>query len=153
MTTQALQDKRAFVVLMADDDPEDVSLVREALAESAFQCDFRTVSDGYELLLYLHRRGFYADSARSPDPSLILLDLNMPLRNGTEVLAEIKSTPHLCSIPVVILTTSDADRDRVRTANLGADGYLTKPSSYSALVELTRALYPYLKDTGGHHAT
>ncbi len=152
MTHQELQDRHALVVLMADDDPDDVALMADALSESAFPSDFRSVSDGYELIQYLHHRGPYAEPGEAPDPGLILLDLNMPMRNGTEVLAELKSTPHLREIPIVILTTSSAERDRSRTAGLGADGYLTKPNSYAELVEMTQALQTFRKPQKEYYA-
>jgi CheY-like chemotaxis protein len=129
-----------FLVLMADDDPDDVSLVSDALFEAPFSNLFRSVHNGFELVQYLHGRGKYAGQAR---PSLILLDLNMPLQNGAEALAEIKSTPGICNIPVVILTTSDAERDRLQTVSLGADQYLTKPSSYKALVKMMQSLQSF----------
>lgn len=139
MPTQTQQSDRPFCILMADDDLDDISLVADALAECPFPTEFKNVSDGYELIQYLHRRGYYA-TAEAPEPDLILLDLNMPKRNGTEVLAELKSTPVLREIPIVILTTSDGERDRFRTENLGADGYLTKPNSYEELVEMMNLL-------------
>jgi CheY-like chemotaxis protein len=141
MINQNSQGDGAFVVLMADDDPEDVELVADALSDSNFPCDFHSVTNGYELIKYLHHREPYADSAL--DPGVILLDLSMPKRNGTEVLAELKSTRHLRDIPIVILTTSDAERDRARAASLGANGYLTKPNSYQALVEMMQTLKTY----------
>ena len=148
MTAFKSKERPAFVVLMADDDPAVVSLVADALSESAYDHDFRSVSDGYELIQYLHRRGFYAIPENAPEPDVILLDLNMPKQNGTEVLAELKNTPHLCDIPIVILTTSDAERDHTRTSSLGADGYLAKPNTYEALVEMTRTLQSFRKAGG-----
>jgi CheY-like chemotaxis protein len=139
MKEKTQQTEQPFVILMADDDLDDISLVADALAECPFPTNFRSVSDGYELIQYLHRRGFYA-SAEAPVPDLILLDLNMPKRNGTEVLAELKTTPGLRGIPIVILTTSDGERDHYRTSNLGADGYLTKPNRYEELVEMMNLL-------------
>ncbi len=109
------QQTSQFVILMADDDLDDVSLVADALAESSLRADFRHVADGYDLIQYLHHRGFYAAPENAPHPDVILLDLNMPKKNGTEVLAELKTTPHLRDIPVVILTTSDSERDHHRT--------------------------------------
>jgi len=134
------QQTSPFVVLMADDDLDDVSLVADALAESSLRADFRHVADGYDLIQYLHRRGFYAAPENAPHPDVILLDLNMPKKNGTEVLAELKTTPHLRDIPVVILTTSDSERDHHRTHTLGADGYLTKPNRYESLVDMMSTL-------------
>ena len=139
MKEKTQHSERPFCILMADDDLDDISLVADALKECPFPTDFRSVADGYELIQYLHRRGFYA-STEAPEPDLILLDLNMPKRNGTEVLAELKTTPGLRDIPIVILTTSDGERDRYRTSNLGADGYLTKPNRYEELVDMMNCL-------------
>jgi CheY-like chemotaxis protein len=151
MIEQETPGRHPFVVLMADDDPDDIALVRDALSECDFKSDFRSVCDGYELLQYLHQRGPYARLGEAPVPELILMDLNMPLRNGTEVLAELKCTRHLRAIPIVIVTTSNAERDRSRTEELGADGFLTKPSTYAALLEMTRSLEGFCTGQGGRN--
>src|SRR6185312_13764096 len=100
-----------ITILMADDDPDDRELTREAFEESRLANDLRFVEDGVELLDYLKRRGKYEDPASSPRPGLILLDLNMPKKDGREALREIKADPKLKSIRVVILTTSKAEED------------------------------------------
>ena len=99
------------VLLMADDDPGDCLLTEKALRKAQITCPLYVVHDGAELLDYLKREGDYADPAAAPRPSLILLDLNMPKVNGTEVLERLRDEPELNSIPVVILTTSDEERD------------------------------------------
>jgi CheY-like chemotaxis protein len=128
---------------MADDDAEDRMLAREALEESRLANDFRYVENGEELLDYLRRRGQYADPAVSPRPGLILLDLNMPRKDGFEALAEIKEDPNLRHIPVVILTTSRAEEDVYRGYDLGVNSFITKPVSFEGLVEAMKTLGRY----------
>jgi CheY-like chemotaxis protein len=111
-------------VLLVDDDPADVRLTLEALKEHKVYCQTAIATDGVEALAYLRQEGPYADATR---PDLILLDLNMPRKDGREVLEEIKADPDLHRIPVVVLTTSEADRDIVQSYNLGANCYITKP--------------------------
>ncbi len=130
-------------ILMADDDEDDYMLVREALAESRLAIDLRIVRDGEELMDYLYRHGQYADPDVSPYPGLILLDLNMPKKDGREALKEIKNDPELRSIPVVVLTTSKAEEDIYRTYNLGANSFIIKPVTFAALVEVMKAIGKY----------
>ena len=130
-------------ILMADDDPDDRLLADLALKEARLKNGIRFVEDGEELMDYLHRRGKYSDPASSPRPGLILLDLNMPRKDGREALAEIKSDPELRQIPVVILTTSKADEDIVRSYDLGVNSYITKPVSFSGLAEVMKVLSTY----------
>jgi len=118
-------------------------LAREALEESRLANDFRYVENGEELLDYLRRRGQYADPAVSPRPGLILLDLNMPRKDGFEALAEIKEDPNLRQIPVVILTTSRAEEDVYRGYDLGVNSFITKPVSFEGLVEAMKTLGRY----------
>src|SRR6185369_5598603 len=101
--------KRPIIILYADDDADDQLLVKEALEEARLLNDLRFVNDGEELMDYLHRRGEYADPAKSPRPGLILLDLHMPRKTGREALQEIKGDPELRRIPIVVLTTSKAE--------------------------------------------
>jgi CheY-like chemotaxis protein len=136
-----------ITILMADDDADDRLLTQEALQESRLANDLRFVSDGEELLDYLFRRGKYANPAASPTPGLILLDLNMPRKDGREALAEIKSHPKLRRIPVVVLTTSHAEEDIGRTYDLGANSYITKPVTFESMVSLMRALENYWIET------
>lgn len=132
-----------ITILMADDDPDDRELTKEAFAEARLANDVRFVSDGVELMDYLHRRGVYTSPAPAPRPGLILLDLNMPRKDGRECLAEIKADPRLASIRVIVLTTSKAEEDIVRSYELSASSYITKPVTFDALVEVVRTLGKY----------
>lgn len=134
---------KPIVILVADDDPEDCLLIRDALQESRLINDVRFVGDGEELMAYLERRGKYADALVSPRPGLILLDLNMPRKDGREALAEIKGDPRFRKTPVVILTTSKAEEDICRSYDLGVNSYITKPVTFESLVELMRTLGRY----------
>jgi CheY-like chemotaxis protein len=128
---------------MADDDPDDREMTREAFAESRLANDLRFVEDGEELLDYLKRRGKYADPASSPRPGLILLDLNMPRKDGREALEEIKADPDLKRIRIVVLTTSKAEEDVIRTYNLSVASYISKPVTFERLVEVVKTLGKY----------
>jgi two-component system response regulator len=128
---------------MADDDPDDRQLTKEAFDESRLANDLRFVEDGVELLDYLYRRGKYADPATSPRPSIILLDLNMPRKDGREALQEIKADPKFRSIRVIVMTTSKLEEDIVRSYNLSAASYIAKPITFEALVEVIRTLGRY----------
>lgn len=124
----------SITLLLADDDEEDRAMTQEALKESRLANDIRFVTDGEELTDYLFKRGAYAGDA-SPRPGLILLDLNMPKKDGREALAEIKSDPTLRQIPVVVLTTSKAEEDIFRSYALGVNSFITKPVTFEGLVE------------------
>ncbi len=128
------------MILMADDDADDRILTREAMEESRVLNDLRFVEDGEELMDYLKRRGKYTDA---PRPGLILLDLNMPRKDGREALKEIKADPELRRIPVVVMTTSKAEEDIYRSYDLGASSFITKPVTFDRLVELMKALGRY----------
>ena len=132
---------RPIVILLADDDEEDRMLAADALEESRVVNDLRFVEDGEELLDYLYHRGRYAEN--SPTPGLILLDLNMPRKDGREALREIKADPDLRRIPVVVLTTSKAEEDIYRTYDLGANSFITKPVSFEGLVAVMRDIGRY----------
>ncbi len=134
---------RPITILMADDDADDRMMAKEAFEESRIVNDLRFVEDGVELLDYLKRRGGYADPAGSPRPGLILLDLNMPKKDGREALQEIKADPALKAIRVVILTTSKAEQDILRTYDLSAASYITKPVTFEGLVEVIKTLGKY----------
>jgi CheY-like chemotaxis protein len=134
---------RPIVILLADDDEEDRMLAANALEESRVVNDFRFVEDGEELLDYLYHRGRYSNPAESPAPGLILLDLNMPRKDGREALREIKADPDLRRIPVVVLTTSKAEEDIYRTYDLGANSFITKPVSFDGLVAVMRDIGRY----------
>ena len=125
-------------ILMAEDDLDDFFLARDALEESGLLVDFRLVSDGEELMDYLLRRGKYAEEEDTPLPDLILLDLNMPRKDGREALLEIKQNNNLRWIPVVVLTTSKQEKDVSYCYQLGASSFMTKPVTFKALVELMR---------------
>jgi CheY-like chemotaxis protein len=131
---------------MADDDEEDCMLVKEAFEENRLINDLRFVEDGEELMDYLNRRGKYEDPALSPWPDLILLDLNMPKKDGRTALREIKEDPRLHCIPVVILTTSREERDVLLTYNTGASSFIMKPVSFEGLVEVISAIKIYWFD-------
>ncbi len=134
---------RPITILIADDDEDDRLLTAEALQVSRLRNDLRFVNDGEELIAYLRREGPYADPARSPRPGLVLLDLNMPRMDGREALQVIKQSPDLRRIPIVVLTTSKAEEDMIRTYDLGCSGYVTKPVTFLSLVELMKALSRY----------
>jgi CheY-like chemotaxis protein len=134
---------KPITLLIADDDADDRMLMADALAESRLANDLRFVEDGEELLDYLRRRGKYADPSSSPRPGLILLDLNMPKMDGREALREIKVDPDLRRIPVVVLTTSKAEADIVRSYDLGASSFIIKPVSFEGLVEVMKAIGRY----------
>lgn len=137
------RDGRRITILMADDDADDRLMTQEAFEESRVANDLRFVQDGVELMDYLKRRGKYAEPASSPRPGLILLDLNMPKMDGREALREIKADPLLRSIRVVVMTTSQAEQDIVRTYDLGAESYVTKPVTFASLVEVIKTLGRY----------
>jgi CheY-like chemotaxis protein len=132
-----------ITILLADDDEDDRLLTKRALAESRLANDLHTVKDGEQLMDYLHRRGEFAALADSPRPGLILLDLNMPKKDGREALREIKSDPALKQIPVVVLTTSEAEEDIYRTYDLGANSFITKPVMFESLVRVMKDLGRY----------
>ncbi|WP_276496298.1 response regulator [Pontibacter litorisediminis] len=135
--------RRTIVILIADDDAEDRMLVKEALDESRLKNQVQFVENGEELLDYLHNRGKYTDKEKYPTPGLILLDLNMPKKDGREALKDIKSDEHLRVIPVVVLTTSKAEEDILRTYDLGVSSFITKPVTFTSLVDVMRTLSKY----------
>jgi CheY-like chemotaxis protein len=130
-------------ILLADDDEEDRSMTISALRERRVANAIHCVGDGEELSDYLFHRGAYADAERWPTPGLILLDLNMPRKDGREVLAEIKADEALRSIPVVVLTTSQAEEDIARTYDLGVNSFITKPVTFDGLVQAMDAFSRY----------
>ncbi|MDD2914526.1 MAG: response regulator [Gallionella sp.] len=129
-----------FDILLVEDEPADANLVRSALKESKVLCNLHLVQDGVDALSFLRRLGQYLDA---PQPDLILLDLNMPRMNGREFLAEVKQDPLLSGIPVVVLTTSDVERDVVMSYKLGAAGYITKPVDMEQFIDAIRQLDNY----------
>jgi CheY-like chemotaxis protein len=137
-----MQPGRQAVILMADDDADDRLLAQDALAESKIPSELRFVENGEELMDYLRRRGKFS-AASAPRPDVILLDLNMPKKDGREALREIKASRELRRIPVVVLTTSQADTDVGHIYDLGANSFITKPVSFNALVNVMRTLGQY----------
>lgn len=133
----------SITILIADDDSEDRMMMADAFAESHLANPLRFVENGEQLLDYLYQRGSYADPASAPRPGLILLDLNMPKKDGRKALQEIKSDPRLRRIPVVVLTTSKAELDVYCSYDLGVNSFITKPVSLSGLVEVVSTLGKY----------
>jgi CheY-like chemotaxis protein len=124
-------------ILLVDDDPGDVLITREAFAENKLRNQLNVVSDGESALAFLRREGEFASA---PRPDLILLDLNLPRKPGHEVLAEVKSDADLQRIPVVILTTSDAEEDILRSYDLHANAYVTKPVDFERFLDVVRQI-------------
>jgi len=134
-----VKDSLLISILLADDDEEDLQMTVDALRESRLSNDVRMVRDGEELMDYLFRRGPYADG-NAPTPGLILLDLNMPRKDGREALAEIKASPALRKIPVIVLTTSKAEEDIFRSYDLGVNSFITKPVTFAGLAEAMKVM-------------
>jgi len=132
-----------ITILVADDDPDDRLLLQDALREARLRNGVAFVNDGVELMDYLNRRGDYEDLAGSPYPGLILLDLNMPRKDGREALKEIKSDAQFRRIPVVVLTTSKAEEDIFRTYDLGVNSFIVKPVTFDSLVDIMRTVTSY----------
>lgn len=132
--------KLPFAIVMADDDKDDQLLAIDAFESAKLTNELHTVDDGVELLKFLRREGEYADA---PRPGLVLLDLNMPRMDGREALEQIKADPDLRRIPIVVLTTSKAEADLVRSYDLGAASFITKPVTFPGLVEVVRSLGRY----------
>ena len=124
-------------VLLVEDDPGDVLMTQEAFEEHKVRNRLHVVNDGVDAVAFLRREGEYAGA---PRPDLVLLDLNLPRRDGREVLAEIKNDPDLCHIPVVVLTTSQADEDIVRSYQLHANAYVTKPVDFDRFISVIRQI-------------
>ena len=135
--------RKTVTVLMADDDPEDQMLVKHAWEASRLCNDLRFVDNGEQLMDYLYRRGPYSDPIDSPRPGIILLDLNMPKKDGREALGEIKNDPDLRRIPIVVLTSSKAEEDICCSYDLGVSGFITKPVTFKGLVEAIKVLGRY----------
>lgn len=138
-----MKKSKAFTVLLAEDDPDDRQITKEAFEESKLANDLRFVENGEELLDYLYRRGKYADPADSPRPALILLDLNMPKKDGRQALKEIKADPKLKNLRIVILTTSKEPEDIEEAYGLTAASYITKPVKFKELVDVVKTLGKY----------
>ena len=138
-----IQTSKPITILMADDDPDDRMLTKDAFEESRLRNRLEMVEDGEELMDYLHQRGKFAGDGAKPRPGLILLDLNMPRKDGREALKEIKTCPELRRIPVIVLTTSKAEEDILRTYDLGVNSFITKPVTFEAMVDVLKTIGKY----------
>ncbi len=132
-----------ITILMAEDDDDDRVLTLEAMHTARLINELRFVGDGEELLDYLRGLGRYAEPGSAPWPGLILLDLRMPRMDGLTALGHLKADPDLRRIPVVVLTTSENEHDILRSYELGAASFITKPVTFSALVQLVQTLDGY----------
>jgi CheY-like chemotaxis protein len=135
--------KQTITILMADDDADDRQMTQDAFEENRLTNDLRFVENGVELMDYLYRQGKYSDPEQSPRPGLILLDLNMPKKDGREALEEIKKDPNLRTIPIVVLTTSKQEEDIHRSYQLHANSYITKPVTFEQLVNVVKNVQRY----------
>ncbi|MFD2572933.1 response regulator [Spirosoma soli] len=135
-----------MTILIADDDNDDRLFMDQALRQNGYTQTVQFVEDGEELMEYLRHEGRYNES-NAPWPNLLILDLNMPRKNGFQALEEIKDDPKLRRLPVVVMTTSSADEDVVKTYNLGVNSFVTKPFNFNRLVEMVGALKTYWMDT------
>jgi CheY-like chemotaxis protein len=124
-------------VLLVEDDPGDVLLIREAFEYNKVHNNLNVVSDGEQALAYLRREGEHEGASR---PDLVLLDLNLPRKDGREVLAEVKQDPELRTIPIVVLTTSEAEEDVLKSYQLHANAYVTKPVDFERFVSIVRQI-------------
>ncbi|WP_084517525.1 response regulator [Microtetraspora niveoalba] len=132
-----MNDMRPIEVLLVEDDAGDVLLTREAFELNKVKNRLHVVNDGEQAMAFLRREGEYADA---PRPDMILLDLNLPRKDGREVLAEVKADPGLRSIPVVVLTTSEAEEDIVRSYHLHANAYVSKPVDFDQFIRVVRQI-------------
>ncbi len=137
---------RNVLILMADDDADDRYLTKVAFEESAVKCDIYFVEDGDEVFDFLYSRGKFANHQEAM-PSLIMLDLNMPKKDGRQVLDEIKKAPSLKHIPVIIFTTSKSPEDVRQVYRMGASSFITKPTSFEELLEVARSIGAYWVNT------
>ena len=132
-----MHDVKAIDVLLVEDDPGDVLMTREAFKDNKLANRLSVVPDGIDAMAFLRKEDQYADS---PTPDLVLLDLNLPRMDGREVLAAMKSDPQLRRIPVVVLTTSEAEEDVLRSYSLHANAYVTKPVDFHRFIEVVRQI-------------
>lgn len=139
--------RKPILILMAEDDPDDRLLIRAAFKQLRLPNELRHVPDGEELMDYLEQRGAYADPRTSPSPGLILLDLNMPRKDGREALQEIRENPRLRGIPIVVLTTSKAEEDILASYDMGANSFIRKPVSFERLVQVVESVGQYWLET------
>jgi CheY-like chemotaxis protein len=137
------QDNRLFTILMVDDDPDDRLLFKEACEEVRLRNPLEFLENGEQLVDYLKRRGAYANLEGTPYPGIILLDLNMPLKDGREALEEIKNDNELRHIPIIVLTTSKDEDDILSSYGLGASSYIVKPISLDRLMRVVNSIGEY----------
>lgn len=135
--------KTRLPILMAEDDEDDRLLFQEAMAENQFENPLYFAEDGEDLMAFLLHQGKYTNPASSPRPGLILLDLNMPRKDGRQALDEIKSDSNLKSIPIVVLTTSRQEDDLVRSYGAGVNSFIVKPTQFNSLVEVAASISQY----------
>lgn len=140
----ALPRSRPVRILLVEDSPADIELTRQALSEAEIENEVLVVSDGDAAARYLNREGPYADAAR---PDLVLLDLNLPKKDGRELLVEIKRDPSLCMIPVIVLTTSASDEDIAHAYREHVNSYLRKPVRLDDFINLVRTIHEYWLST------
>jgi CheY-like chemotaxis protein len=138
-----MEDSTRPIILLADDDPDDQEMIRRALVKSQLLVDLHAVEDGEQLLDFLHHRERFAPPVPSPRPWIILLDLNMPKMDGREALVEIKAHALFRRIPVVVMTTSSAERDISRAYHLGSSSFIRKPVTLTALAQVMSVLGKY----------
>lgn len=134
---------KSIVILLAEDDEDDYVLITDALKESKVANDIYWVKDGVELMEYLLRQGDYSDPRKSPRPCLILLDLNMPKKDGREALQEIKSLAGLRHIPIIIMTTSQTEEDILRSYDLGVNSFIKKPLEFDRFIDVVKTIGKY----------
>ena len=135
-----------MTILIADDDADDRMFLEQAMRQNGYQQGIQFVEDGEDLMAYLRRQGRYNEQ-NAPWPNMLILDLNMPRKNGFQALAEIKDDPKLRRLPVIVMTTSSADEDIARTYNSGVNSFVTKPFNFNRLVEMVSTLKTYWMDT------
>lgn len=136
-------ENRLFTILMVDDDPDDRLLFKEACEEVRLRNPLEFLENGEQLVDFLKRRGSYASRESDPYPGIILLDLNMPLKDGREALEEIKADPDLRHIPIIVLTTSKDEDDILSSYGLGASSYIVKPISLDRLMRVVNSIGEY----------
>lgn len=132
--------RKPFHILLVEDSPADVLLTKEALSDSKLLVQLHVAENGMQAMEFLRHHGQYSEA---PTPDLVLLDLNLPLKDGREVLADVKADPHLRSIPVVVLTTSQAEEDVLRAYGLHANCYITKPVDFESFVNVVRSIQQF----------
>ncbi|MCK8492763.1 MULTISPECIES: response regulator [Spirosoma] len=135
-----------MTILIADDDADDRMFLEQAMRQNGYNQTIEFVEDGEQLMEYLRQEGRYSNQ-NVPWPNLLILDLNMPRKNGFQALSEIKDDPKLRRLPVVVMTTSSTDEDVIKTYNLGVNSFVTKPFNFNRLVEMIGALKTYWMDT------